>query len=213
MRIVLAAFSAVVFLYPTAVGAKSDRNPLACLLEHPTVVSVTIYNRSKLTGTKLAAIVATANDIWSPYGVTIQPGSPHGVAVVISPDAPALARLPTAPLVLGTTSFTGGHANPYIHLWLGAAEALAAGAAGGRRLAVVPNRQRDRVVVPVMGVALAHELAHYLLDTPRHSTDGLLQEAVSLHDMSHPARDRLFLTVDQQQALCSSVSVRNLSRQ
>lgn len=213
MRIVLAAFSAVVLLYPIAVGAKSDISPLACLREHPTVVSVTIYNRSKLTGTKLAAIVATANDLWSPYGVTIESGSRRGVAVVISPDAPAMARLATAPLVLGTTSFTGGHANPYIHLWVGAAEALAAGANGGRQLAVVPNRQRDLLLVPVMGVALAHELAHYLLDTPRHSSEGLLQEAVSLHDMTHPARDRLFLTVDQQQTLCSSVSVRDLSRQ
>ncbi|HEX6463128.1 MAG TPA: hypothetical protein VFZ98_01690 [Vicinamibacterales bacterium] len=212
MRIVLTAFSALVFLYPTARRTRADTHPVACLLEHPTIVSVTIYNRSRLTNAKLAAIVATANTLWVPYGVTIEPGSRHGIAVVISPDSPALAGLATAP-VLGTTSFTDGHANPYIHLWLGAAEALAGRVDVDRRLAVVPNRQRDLLLAPVMGVALAHELAHYLLDTPRHAPDGLLQGAVSLHDLAHPAHDRLFLTVHQQQALCTSVSVRNLSRQ
>jgi hypothetical protein len=173
-------------------------------------VPVTIYNRSRLTEAKLAVVVATANKLWVPYGVKIEGGHERGVPVIISPHAAELARLDTAPLVLGTTSFTDGHANAYIQLWLGAAETLAGNSGGeGKQFAVLPDVERDRILNSMMGVALAHELAHYLLDTPRHSPDGLLREAMSFSDLVHPTAERLFLSVEQQQALCASVTIRN----
>jgi hypothetical protein len=171
---------------------------------------VTIYNRSRLTEAKLTVVVATANKLWAPYGVKIEQGHEHGLAVIVSPDAAELARLETAPLVLGTTSFTDGHANAYIRLWLGAAETLAEYSGGeGTRFTVLPGVERDRILISMMGVALAHELAHYLLDTSRHSPDGLLQEAMSFSDLVHPTVERLFLSVGQQEALCASVTIRN----
>jgi hypothetical protein len=209
LRVLLAAAFPAAVAGPMVVSAHG-RTPIPCLSEHTTVVPVTIYNRSRLTEAKLAIVVATANKLWVPYGVKIEGGHEHGLAVIVSPDVAELARLDTAPLVLGTTSFTDGHANAYIQLWPRAAETLAGNSGGeGRRFAVLPNVERDRILNSMMGVALAHELAHYLLDTPRHSLDGLLQEAMSFSDLVHPTTERLFLSVEQQQALCASVTVRN----
>ena len=211
LRLILTAALAPTVADPAGVSAHGRPEPIPCLSEHTTVVPVMIYNRSRLTEARLAIIVATVNKLWVPYGVKIERGHERGLAVIMSPDAPTLARLETAPLVLGTTSFTDGHANPYIQLWLGAAEALARSSGGeSRRFAVLPNVERDRILNSMMAVALAHELAHYLLDTRRHSPDGLLQEAMSFGDLMHPTVERLFLSVEQQQALCASVTVRNL---
>jgi hypothetical protein len=211
VRLILAAAFAAAVAGSTGISAHGRPELIPCVSEHTTIVPVTIYNRSRLTEAKLAVILATVNKLWVPYGVKIERGHGHGLAVVISPDAAELARLDTAPLVLGTTSFTDGHANAYIRLWLGAAEALAGSSGGeGGRFAVLPNVERDRILISIMGVALAHELAHYLLDTSRHSPDGLLQEAMSFHDLVHPTAERLFLSVEQQEALCASATVRNL---
>ena len=210
LRLTLAAAFSAAVAGSTATSAHGRLGLIPCLMERTTIVPVTIYNRSRLTEPKLNVIVATVNKLWVPYGVRAERGHERGLAVIISPEA-ELARLDTAPLVLGTTSFTDGHANAYIQLWLGAAEALAQSASGdGGHFAVLPNVERDRTLMSMMGVALAHELAHYLLDTQRHSPDGLLQEAMSFHDLVHPTAERLFLSVEQQEALCASATVRNL---
>jgi hypothetical protein len=211
VRLIMAAALSAAVAGSTGIAAHGRPELIPCLTERTTIVPVTIYNRSRLTEPKLTVIVATVNKLWVPYGVKLDRGHERGLAVIISPDAAELARLDSAPLVLGTTSFTDGHANAYIQLWLGAAEALAQSAsAEGGHFAVLPNVERDRTLMSMMGVALAHELAHYLLDTQRHSPDGLLQEAMSFHDLVHPTAERLFLSVEQQEALCASATVRNL---
>lgn len=204
MRIALSAgLAAAVAVSPVSIEAKARTMPLACLSQHRTVVPVTIYNRSRLYDAKIAAIVTTANTLWTPYGVTFEIRPAHGVAVIVSGDG--LPSLDSGRFVLGTTSFTDGHANPYIHLWLDAAEALVASPYGeGPRFTGLPDRQRDQVLVSVMGVALAHELAHYLLDTPNHTQGGLLQNALEFQDMAHPEPARLYLTPEQQHALCAA---------
>jgi hypothetical protein len=54
----------------------------------------------------------------------------------------------------------------------------------------------------MMGVALAHELGHYLLDTTHHSTAGLLRESLSVSDLAHPNPAHLRLTDKQQRRIC-----------
>ena len=69
---------------------------------------------------------------------------------------------------------------------------------------MLPRRDREAIVRQVMGVAFAHELGHYLLDTGQHSNRGLLQAALPLRDLSQPERGRLELTPAQQLLMCGS---------
>jgi hypothetical protein len=108
------------------------------------------------------------------------------------------------PTVLGTTLFSKGHATPFIRLWLGAAEAVANGSdAEGQPFRMRPREERNSILLAIMGVALAHELAHYLLDTAHHSPGGLLRASLSVRELEHADPARLGLTVQQQRLICS----------
>jgi hypothetical protein len=172
---------------------------------HVRVVSLNLYNQSRLGQASLATVVETAKRIWMPYGISVEAGTTrNGIAIILSgrssPDPE------TGPPILGTTLFSDGHATPYIHLWLGAAEALASTttALGGRPFEYRVRDEREQILAQMMGVALAHELGHYLLDTNRHSREGLLQTGLRVHDMAFPDPAILTLTVEQQRLLCSS---------
>src|SRR5215472_8998299 len=130
LRLTLAAAFSAAVAGSTSTSAHGRLELIPCLTERTTIVPVTIYNRSRLTEPKLNVVVATVNTLWMPYGVRVERRHERGLVVIISPDAAELARLDTAPLVLGTTSFTDGHANAYIQLRLAAAEALAESASG-----------------------------------------------------------------------------------
>ena len=98
--------------------------------------------------------------------------------------------------------FVEGHAKGNIRLSLDAAEGLAATANMTPTFSERPLPQRDEVLVRMLGVALAHELGHYLLDTMQHSSGGLLQQILSVRDMQNVDLSHLGLTSDQQQRVC-----------
>lgn len=165
-----------------------------------------MYNQSQLSQASLASMLEVANRIWRPYGISIDGGpSADGVTVVVSPST-----LPSDPsgAVLGTTLFAEGHATPYVRLWLGAAE-IFAGDADADRIPFnrLPPEQHDAVLAQIMGVALAHELGHYLLDTARHSPRGLLRTRLRLHDVQDLDRADLSLTQEQQRLFCPDVTI------
>jgi len=187
----------------TAVMLTSGRGDLPSCAPSLRVLPITIYNRSRMREAELDVIVDMADRLWRPYGVTIASGAPHGVAVIVDAGTPRRDQFGLPPTVLGTTLFSDGHAKPYIHLWVAAAEAVATADSDGRRFSAMPPLQRDAVLLPMLGVALAHELGHYLLDTARHSRDGLLQTALSLRELRDPSPQRLALTGQQQRALCA----------
>ena len=198
-RPILAAAIAAVCCARTAAAASSPV-PSPC----PRVVDVpiTIYNRSHMTGSELDAIVETAGRLWQPYRVTLAAKPTNGVAVIVSDGS--TERDPTAARkVLGTTMFSNGHAVPYIHLWIGAAEALLDGG-GSPDVWSMPANERDSLLLPILGVALAHELGHLLLDTSGHARDGMLQRAIPFHDLQRPTAARLGLNGEQQLVLCAS---------
>jgi hypothetical protein len=101
--------------------------------------------------------------------------------------------------------FSRHHATPYIHLWRGAAEAVAdATPIKGTLFSARPREERDAILLRMMGVALAHELAHYLLDTEKHSRRGLLRESLTARDLQHPEVTRLDLSRTQQWLMCTA---------
>jgi len=168
------------------------------------VVPVRFYNQSRLSENSLQAIVQIANRVWAPYRIVIEmSGKGDGINIVVSGDD---ASAPTgdggAPTVIGTTMFSNGHATPNIHLSVGAAEQLVNWSADKREpLSARPVAVLDAIVPRVLGVALAHELAHYLLDTSGHSREGLLRGRLSLSEMENPQSSRLRLSCAQRQAL------------
>ena len=96
-----------------------------------------------------------------------------------------------------------GHAEPRIHLWLGAAEALASRAdVSAPPFRVRSREDRDATLTQMLGVALAHEIGHYLLDTSHHAPNGLLQPVISLRDFEAPDLTHLRLNPDQRRQLC-----------
>jgi hypothetical protein len=181
-----------------------------CAIEsaRPTVVRVKLYNQSRLSEANLEQMLATTNRIWTAYGISIEAdASPNGVAVIVAGRSLSTPDAYQRP-VLGTTLFTNGHATPYIHLWLGTVEALAVDAdSEGRPFKTRSPKEQDAILLQMMGVALAHELGHYLLDTKQHSSAGLLQATVSLRNLRHPELAHLGLTSEQRRLLCGDVTL------
>jgi len=174
----------------------------------PKVVRVKMYNQSQISEASLDQILDTTNRIWSAYGVSVEPStSANAIAIVLS-DHRHPAATDSGPSVLGDTIFTSGHATPYIHLWMGNAEALAGGSEiGGPPFIMRSREERNAIVLQMMGVALAHELGHYLLDTTHHSVTGLLRESLSVSDLAHPNPAHLRLTDKQQRRICINGNV------
>jgi hypothetical protein len=197
-RIIPTAALVTALITSAIAGAETNRS-LAPSCTADLTVPITIYNQSHLSEGDMDAILRTANDLWQPYGVTLVPVSSHGVAVIVADGWSAGNQGDASSMVLGTTMFTNGHADPYIHLWVGAAQALLDTAP--RPSSNMTDVERTASLRPVLGVAFAHELGHYLLDTPRHA-GGLLQPSLSVHDLQHPTIAHLGLTAQQQSNLC-----------
>jgi hypothetical protein len=198
MRIVAAAL-AVVCCLPNALHAAGlpPLSPCVRGLDVP----ITVYNGSQMTVSELDAIVQTAGTLWRPYGVTLAPVPEHGVAVIVSRGSSDRDGLRPSRMTLGTTMFSDGHAVPYIHLWVGAAEALL-DASVTPHVWSMPTIERDSRLLPMLGVALAHELGHFLLDTAAHTLEGMLQRVIPFRDLERPTPERLGLSAQQQFALC-----------
>lgn len=171
------------------------------------VVGLRIYNQSDVADADVNQILKTANRIWSPYGVCLQASTGQDAVTVVISRA-TTAAIDVGPAVLGDTLFTAGHATPYIHLWPGNAQALAAGAEiQGRPFASRSHVERDVILRQMLGVALAHEVAHYLLDTANHSAGGLLRGSLTVEDLAFPKPGHLRLTHEQQRLLCSGGTI------
>jgi hypothetical protein len=169
-------------------------------------VSIKMYNRSRMRQADLDAMLDVTSQIWTPYGVSLQPGTGAGAIAVIVSDQQT-RKTGDDRVVLGTTLFSDGHATPYINLSLGAAEAFADSTSeDGVHFTVRPLKQRDAILTRMLGVALAHELAHYLLDTGVHSSGGLLRAGLDMRQLSFSDPARLKLTPGQQRQLCPAAA-------
>jgi hypothetical protein len=171
----------------------------------PQVVRVRMYNQTRLNESVFAAILDVTNSIWAPYGLNVESAtSPDAIAVVVS-GGTLRGEAEATPIAVGDTLFTKHHATPYIHLWLGAAELLAQNSdVDGQPFAMKPPEKRDAILLSMLGVALAHELGHYLLDSAGHSSAGLLRGTLNARDMEQPNPAHLRLTRKQQQLMCAS---------
>lgn len=180
-----------------------DCSECAGEIPEPRVVALKIYDQAAMSTVGLQRIVETANRIWRPYGVSVEPTTSQSAITVVVSRAVTATATDLRPAVLGDTLFTNGHATPYIHLWPANAEALATGAEIDGLPFIARSRvERDLILTQMLGVALAHELAHYLLDTSIHSTAGLLRGTLGVNDLAFPKPGHLRLTREQRQRMC-----------
>src|SRR5262249_26132367 len=151
----------------------------------PRIVGLRIYNQPDITDAGINRIFEMANRIWNPYGICIAPSAGSDAITVVISRAQTAVATDLRPTALGDTLLDKGHATPYIRLWPANAEALAAvGEIEGLPFAARPRVERDQIVVRMLGVALAHELGHYLLDTSIHSVTGLLRGTLGVNDLA-----------------------------
>jgi hypothetical protein len=207
----LAAVVAVCLLIPlTGEAQTTTPAPRACVhcaecsgdADVPRVVRVRVYNQSQLSDASVTALLDLAGRIWLPSGIAIEPvNSPGAVTIVVTPgEHPGIAG--EGRTVLGVTLFSDHHATPYIRVWVGAAEAVAAiTPTGSTPFVLLPRERREAILVNMLGVALAHELGHYLLDSAQHSRRGILRGGLRAHDLVE-ADLRLELTPAQRQTIC-----------
>ena len=169
----------------------------------PRVVRIRMYNQTRMDESAFANMLEITNRIWTPYGVSIEATTSLDAITVVVSAGTMHGTTGAAPIAVGDTLFTEGHATPYIHLWLGAAELLARNSQpAGLPFTIKPPVERDAILLRMLGVALAHELGHYLLDTPRHSAGGLLRQTMAAHDMEQANPAHLRLTRKEQQLMC-----------
>ncbi len=206
LLVVSLTFAAIAATPLKKAAAASCPSCLACAgdTQRPRALQVWLFNQSRLKDADIADILETANRIWMPYGISMVPeNTAEAIKVVVSAQQ-MRSDTSSQSLALGDTLFSNGHATPYMHLWLGGAEALAVGAEiEGRTFTSRSLDERDAILRQMLGVALAHELAHYLLDSSSHSSAGLLRPTLGVDDLAHPRIAHLRLTADQQRLMCS----------
>ena len=169
----------------------------------PRIVHVRMYNQTRLRESVFANILEVSNRIWAPYGISIEPGTDSDAITVVVSGGTMRGAIDGSPIAVGDTLFTQGHATPYIHLWLGGAESLARNSGSdGQSFTMKPPMERDAILLRMLGVALAHELGHYLLDSADHSAGGLLRPTLATREMEQPDPAHLRLTRKQVLQMC-----------
>jgi hypothetical protein len=158
----------------------------------------------------LDTAVAEAAALWAPYGVIVDAAGP------CSPVADDTTRLTVAVVATASRVVIG---------WRGPLGAIAFGADGapastlmiymadilqfirgarvlGADLTRWPVDPRQRIVGRALGRVMAHEIGHYVLQTPQHTRTGLMRPVRSPDDLVSPSRHGFELTLaERSQAL------------
>lgn len=209
-RIVALPLVVVLTLPLIAASPVSDQSTIPCqpCVEctddaGPRVVRLRMYNQTRLDESVFGNLLEVANRIWEPYGISVEATDSLDAITVVVSGGTMRGTVDAAPIAVGDTLFTQGHATPYIHLWLGGAEVLARNSESeGQSFTMKPVAERDAILLRMLGVALAHELGHYLLDTSRHSSAGLLRQTMAAREMEQPNPAHLRLSRKELQMMC-----------
>ena len=142
-----------------------------------------------------SAALTEASRVWAAYGVAVKragDGVDAGVLVRVRMVDEAADAAPDG-VALGSIEFHDGSPDPDVVLypsraWRVICQTVGAEAAGW------PSSYREGVVARVLGRALAHELGHFLLQSPKHSQAGLMRAAPPIRDLM--SDDRSLLALD-----------------
>ena len=159
------------------------------------VVDVRLAASAQLSSIARASLMREVNDIWQREGVRLQ--------WPFSPPADAVPDFALRALVVQRESATGNS----VHQWpVGEllfdqsdnAVAVASIEAAERVLATAaradePSALHERRLGVILGRALAHEMGHYLLNTPGHARRGLMRASIDARDFADLRSGAFFL--------------------
>jgi hypothetical protein len=192
--------------------ASSKRPAFSCAEDGASpdvVIPLRISNQTTLATASVDAITDFAGIVWRRYGVHLE-RSQEGraaIGVIIAPTvSPQMAH--DGLRVLASTIFDHGEATSTMYVWVGSAEALMASAPGYHGSATLPKGAQDAGITQMLGVAFAHEIGHYLLDTADHSATGLLRANIPVTELLEPNLRALRLDRAQQVRLCRGLDRR-----
>jgi hypothetical protein len=149
--------------------------------------------------------IAEATRIWTPYDVDVRRVVSGGraaidIRVTITDRPPPTDRDLRA---IGSIDFRAGIPVPQITLYEQRAWELirtVAGPGADRW----PVSYRERVIGRVLGRALAHEVGHFLLRSPHHSTRGLMRASPPLADFVEAGGSQMHLAPEDAAALAAT---------
>jgi hypothetical protein len=150
-----------------------------------------------------------ATRIWAAYGVDINAisprdcGSVNAVRVSVTFGNGPDRRMGATSL--GSILFLDGVPEPAIVLYPHAVAALVSATPLGGFFVDSPGVLQDLIVGRVLGRALAHEIGHFLLRSPRHST-GLMRALQPAADLVNPSRHGFELSSDDVSRLAAMTS-------
>jgi hypothetical protein len=166
---------------------------LTALLLHVTLA----FPCEALPGVTLAHAVAEAAAIWAPHGVTVDAADPCAgdavhdgsrltIAIVTSsPRAAADWRGPLGAITFEPDGTPGSTIMVYlssIRWFIRDTRVL------GVEECRWPDGLRDLIIGRVVGRVLAHEIGHYVLQSPRHTASGLMRPMHTANTLVEPSR-------------------------
>lgn len=152
------------------------------------------------------------NQIWAPYGVTLEGLAERCKATGDGPVLKVRIRRQenVKPMgiphgTLGNIYFVGGRPTPLIDLWADEAMRVMGGSHVGFNQGLSDPRTRQEMG-RLLGRSLAHELGHYLLESRAHTEAGLMRRVYDRKDGKSKRRGCFSLDETQVAALARTVT-------
>lgn len=104
------------------------------------------------------------------------------------------------PAALGWIDFVDGQPQPVITVSLERARAVVSRAVvAGRLVQDLPAAVGERLTAVALGRAIAHEVGHYLLQSPAHARAGLMRAGLTPRDLTERGTARLRLSQEERE--------------
>lgn len=168
---------------------------------------INVSTPADLSPTLVDRVVAEADAIWRPTGLTLiwnrqpQPVPGSTLRAVIS-HARGTAPRTSNDEPLGWITFQDGAPVPLLYVSYANAVDLLENSSGVVGAADrMPLLERDTYLGRALGRALAHELGHYLFASKGHTRAGLMQATHTAWELFASARGRFQLTPDERAAI------------
>jgi hypothetical protein len=179
-----------------ALAAAPSAEAVAVASSDVPAIAVTVFAAPGVAPHLVTKTLAEASAVWNDVGITLvwrvsQAAVPDGISTphVVIGDEAGRRRAATDTPIGWVTFHRPDEPDQRIHLSRRNGLALLAESHGlDRRLKRMPPAQIDLMLGRLLGRALAHELGHYLLKSPAHSSEGLMKGRRTVLEFIAPER-------------------------
>ena len=188
-----------VFALPVSVAVLLMSSPAfasRCADVEPRELTLYLVNRAKLATSAETILTTEVTRIWQSAGVAVQwrpaPSGESqtvsaGVYIIVVPEAQGLlSDLNGAGEGLAVIRFSNGIAHRHIYVSVGATTRIISRGSVRPPLDKVPVRLAQQRLARALGRAAAHEVGHYLANSPEHAPRGLMRASHRSSDLIDP---------------------------